>query len=129
MKHSNFRDLRWRSQSATRTWLIAAALLSVTTWATPGDASEGASSRHRSGTVVAVGPLSELHPTRPDRCARPSPAFDLQVGYVVMYRSPVGFRTRVVALNEAEAARVRVGDMVSVAKGSCSAVLSGTATE
>ncbi|WP_374403820.1 hypothetical protein [Niveibacterium sp.] len=87
---------------------------------TSSGAGERDSARVRTGNVVAVGLLAELQPTRPDRCAQPSAEFDQQRGYVVMYRSPVGYRTRVFASSSGQQATV--GDRVSFDDSACSAV-------
>ncbi len=120
MKRSNLGAHRRKRLRVTGPWLVVIALLSVTACANPGGVREMEPPRPRPGKIVEVGPLAELHPTRPDRCARPRPEFEQQLGYVVIYRSAVGVRTRVVALEKAML--VKVGDAVSVAEGVCNGV-------
>lgn len=103
-----------------RVWLAAIMLSWLAACSTSSSAGEPATVRFRTGTIVDVGPLAELNPTRPDRCARPSPQFEQQLGYVVMYRTTVGYRTRVAAQKKGEQAVV--GEVVSVDERSCSVV-------
>ncbi len=104
-------------------WLAAIMCSLLTACAAPRGASEADSTRLLIGKVVAVGPLTQLAPTRPDRCARPVAEFDEQRGYAVMYRSQVGYRTRVVALNKEEL--VALGEVVGVDERACNVSLRG----
>lgn len=112
------RPRRWRLP--VRVWPAVLMASWLTACASPGGAGEAATSRQRTGRITTVGPLGELQPTRPDRCARPAAEFDGQRGYVVMYRSQVGYRTRVVALKGGQQASV--GEVVSFDDHTCSAI-------
>jgi hypothetical protein len=121
MSRSNDRGRRRDSGRRGLLWLATILLPWLTACATSSGASKAESTPLRTGKIVAVGPLADLQPTRPDRCARPTAKFVAQSGFVVMYRSQVGYRTRVVALNGEQ--RARVGDTVSVDANSCDAVV------
>lgn len=98
-------------------WLAAIMCSLLTACAVPRGASEADAPRLVTSKVVAVGPLTQLQPTRPDRCTRPVAEFDGQRGYAVMYRSQVGYRTRVVALSKEEL--VALGEAVGVDERAC----------
>lgn len=120
MSASNAGDRRRISGRRGHLWLAAILLPWLAACATSSGDGKAASAPLRTGTIVAVGLLAELHPTRPDRCARPSPQFEQQLGYVVMYRSQVGYRTRILAFDGEQ--RASVGDAVQVDASTCDAV-------
>lgn len=120
MSTSNATDRLRNTECRRRSWLAAILLPWLAGCASFSGASKAESIPLRTGKIVAVGLLAELHPTRPDRCAWPGSEFHQQLGYVVMYRSQVGYRTRVVALNGEP--RVSLGDAVSVDASTCDAV-------